>query len=123
MRVLSLLCSFFAPAICHPLPRLMKISSSFFLVLGLMGLAHLAPAQVSTPEVKVEKDVAYLPEGRKEKADLYLPVDDGKQHPAVLIVHGGGWSGGKKDAAREINIGTTLASHGYVCMSIDYLLS
>ena len=26
-------------------------------------------------------------------------------------------------AAREINIGTTLASHGYVCMSINYALA
>jgi acetyl esterase/lipase len=73
-------------------------------------------------KVTVQKDVTYLPEGRKEKADLYLPEDDGSKHPAVLIVHGGGWSGGKRDATREINIGTTLASHGYVCMSIDYLL-
>ena len=40
----------------------------------------------------------------------------------MVIIHGGGWTGGKRDAAREINIGTTLASHGYVCLSIDYLL-
>ncbi|MDZ4288240.1 MAG: alpha/beta hydrolase [Prosthecobacter sp.] len=72
--------------------------------------------------VKIEKEVAYLPEGRKEKADLYLPKEDGKKHPGVLIIHGGGWTGGKKDAAREINIGTTLAGHGYVCLSIDYQL-
>lgn len=73
--------------------------------------------------VTIQKNITYLPENRTEKADLYLPVDDGTLHPAVLIVHGGGWSGGKKDAAREINIGTTLAAHGYVCMSIDYLLA
>jgi acetyl esterase/lipase len=75
-----------------------------------------------TGKVKIEKSIAYLPEGRAEKADLYLPTDDGTLHPAVLIVHGGGWTGGKRDATREINIGTTLASYGYVCMSIDYLL-
>src|SRR3954466_638092 len=80
------------------------------------------PAWCQDSKVTVQKDVAYLPEGRAEKADLYLPVDDGTRHPAVLIVHGGGWSGGKRDAAREINIGTTLASHGYVCLSIDYQL-
>lgn len=72
--------------------------------------------------VTIQKDIAYLPESRAEKADLYLPMEDGKTHPAVLIVHGGGWTGGIKDAAREINIGTTLASHGYVCMSINYQL-
>ncbi len=74
------------------------------------------------PTFPTEKDIAYLPEGRKEKADLYLPAEDGRKHPGVLIIHGGGWTGGKKDAAREINIGSTLATHGYVCLSIDYLL-
>ncbi|HUQ71787.1 MAG TPA: alpha/beta hydrolase [Planctomycetaceae bacterium] len=65
----------------------------------------------------------YLPEDRTEKADLYRPADDAALHPAVVIIHGGGWTGGKKDAAREINIGTTLAEQGYVCLSIDYLLA
>lgn len=76
------------------------------------------------PQVRIEKDVAYLPADRREKADLYLPpkFEEGKTYPGVLIIHGGGWSGGVRNAAREINIGTTLASHGYVCMSIDYLL-
>ncbi|MES2593878.1 MAG: alpha/beta hydrolase [Verrucomicrobiota bacterium] len=69
----------------------------------------------------VQYDVAYLPEGRKEKADLYRPVGEGK-HPAVVIIHGGGWVGGTKGATRESNIGTTLAANGYVCLSIDYAL-
>src|SRR5262245_26960177 len=74
--------------------------------------------------VRIEKGVAYLPADRAELADLYLPpsFEPGKRYPGVLIIHGGGWTGGKRDAAREINIGTTLASNGYVCMSIDYLL-
>lgn len=78
---------------------------------------------LSAQTVRVEKDVAYLGPDRKEKADLYLPAADGTKHPAVVIIHGGGWTGGIKDAAREQNIGTTLAGHGYVCMSIDYLLA
>lgn len=88
-------------------------------LLFLLFAALLSSAQA---DVRIEKAVAYLPEGRQEKADLYLPAEDGQKHPGVLIIHGGGWTGGKRDAAREINIGTTLASHGYVCMSIDYQL-
>lgn len=95
---------------------------------------HLAPVLLSVlagslsaqeaPAVRIEKGVSYLPEGRAELADLYLPpkFEEGKKYPGVLIIHGGGWSGGKRDAAREINIGTTLANNGYVCLSIDYLL-
>ncbi len=80
-------------------------------------------------DVTIEKDVAYLPAGRAEKADLYLPpalsdADKAKtrKRPGIVIIHGGGWTGGDKGAAREQNIGTTLASNGYVCMSINYLL-
>jgi acetyl esterase/lipase len=94
-----------------------------FAWLAVPVIACALPAWAEDSKITVQKAVAYLPEGRAEKADIYLPVDDGTLHPAVLIVHGGGWSGGKRDAGREINIGTTLASHGYVCMSIDYLLA
>lgn len=62
--------------------------------------------------VRIEKAVPYLPADRAELAVLYLPpqFEPGTQYPGVLIIHGGGWTGGKRDAAREINIGTTLAS-------------
>ena len=86
----------------------------------------LAPALFAqdAASVRIEKGISYLEAGRAEMADLYLPpkFEEGRKYPGVLIIHGGGWTGGKRDAAREINIGTTLASNGYVCMSIDYLL-
>lgn len=81
-------------------------------------------------EVAIESNVAYLPDGRSEKADLYLPaapIDKDRaaalaKRPGMIIIHGGGWTGGDKGAAREQNIGNTLAGQGYVCMSINYLL-
>lgn len=75
--------------------------------------------------VRVIPDVPYLGEGRAETLDLYLPVDSpgDVRHPAVLIVHGGGWTGGDKAAARERNIGTILARAGYVCASVNYVLA
>ena len=85
----------------------------------------LATAAIAADDIRTEHDVDYLGSGRKEKADLYLPANPkpGQKFPAVLIIHGGGWSGGEKRAAREINIGTTLALNGYVGMSIDYKLA
>lgn len=92
--------------------------AAILLALGFCSSA--APAA----DVQIEKDIPYLGGDRNEKADLYLPpsASPGEKRPGIVIVHGGGWRGGKKDANREINIGTTLASHGYVCLSIDYLL-
>jgi acetyl esterase/lipase len=76
-------------------------------------------------DVRVERNVNYLAEGRKEQADLYFPKEmvPDKKYPAVVIIHGGGFSGGVRDAARELNIGGTLALNGYIGMSIDYVLS
>jgi acetyl esterase/lipase len=86
-----------------------------------------APSNVviQSPDVRVESNIDYLSPDRKEQADLYLPKEtaDGKKHPGIVIIHGGGWSGGVKDATREKNIGTTLALHGYVCLSINYVLA
>ena len=51
------------------------------------------------------KDIAYLEPGRAEKLDLYLPARDETDPPvpAVVWIHGGGWTGGDKEAApREI---------------------
>ncbi|MFA6564418.1 MAG: alpha/beta hydrolase [Verrucomicrobiia bacterium] len=94
-------------------------------IIAVFSLAGCALVAAAAEGVRIEKDVDYLGPDRKEKADLYLPaeVPKGWRCPGVVIIHGGGWSGGDKDAAREINIGTTLAQHGYVCMNINYVLA
>lgn len=94
----------------------------------LAGLAMAFPALSATNEpgaVRIERDVEFLAPDRAEKADLYWPGDTapGRLRPAVVIIHGGGWNGGRRNAAREQNIGTNLALNGYVGMSIDYALA
>lgn len=76
-------------------------------------------------EIIVEKDIAYLPGDRAEKLDMYRPAKTpaGVKRPGIVIIHGGGFTGGDKGAAREQNIGTNLAEHGYVCVSVNYLLA
>lgn len=81
-----------------------------------------AQSLISTEGVIIQNDVAYLPADRAEKLDLYLPANRAKEvrSPAVIIIHGGGWSGGIKNANREIQLGTELARAGYVCASVEY---
>ncbi len=91
-----------------------------------MILVVLTAAAAQGADVNIEKDVPYLGPDRAEKLDLYLPKDNpvsGAKRPGIVIIHGGGWTAGDKGAKREINIGTTLASHGYVCVSINYALA
>ena len=76
------------------------------------------------PDITVHSDIAYLPADRAEKLDVYLPpASFARPLPAVLLIHGGGWRIGDKADARERNIATTLASHGYAVFSINYLLN
>ena len=92
--------------------------------------AHQQPANGDNRKswtVQVRKDVAYLGGDRQEKLDLYLPgrketEPENIRRPAIVIIHGGGWHGGDKAAARERNIGNTLAAAGYICASINYEL-
>jgi acetyl esterase/lipase len=77
------------------------------------------------PNVVRQADVAYLSEIRREKADLYFPSDHtaASKSSAVIVIHGGGFNDGDKARKREINIAGTLASNGYVAMSINYKLA
>ena len=72
----------------------------------------------------VATDLPFLASDRKEKLDLYLPKPPvaGKLSPALVWIHGGGWSGGTKNEARAKNICGTVAAAGYVAVSIDYRL-
>ena len=102
----------------------MKLFCSVLLVATAAFAADPKPP-VFPDDIKVARNIAYLPEGRAERADLYLPKEfpEGKRLPGVVIIHGGGFIGGFKDAAREINIGSNLVHHGYVALSIEYLLA
>jgi acetyl esterase/lipase len=102
------------------------IGSLVLLVVAAPNVFAQNPKRLDPPPgVRIERDLAYLGPGREEKADLYLPAApaEGERRPAVLIIHGGGWTGGDKAAVREFNIGTNLVQRGYVGMSINYLLS
>lgn len=104
----------------------LKLLQCAFLMSITFAASELSPlaAQKFPDDIRVEQGVAFLPPERLEKADLYLPREESpKPRPAIVIIHGGGFVGGVRDAAREINIGSTLARNGYVGMSIDYALS
>jgi len=75
-------------------------------------------------DIPHEEDVAYLEGDRKEKADLYLPMNilEGQRAPALIVIHGGGFNDGDKRKYRELNFCTNAAKRGYLAMSINYKL-
>ena len=86
--------------------------------------AALKKVPVYPKTVAVMKDVAYLGGTRKEKADIYSPLDHDKAKPlpGIIVIHGGGFNDGDKARGRELNISENLTLKGYVCMSINYKL-
>jgi len=86
--------------------------------------AELKKVPVYPKTVRVQTDVPYLGITRKEKADLYFPLDHDKAKPlpGIIVIHGGGFNDGDKARNRELNISENLTLKGYVCMSINYKL-
>ena len=68
-------------------------------------------------------DLAFLGPDRKEKLDLYLPKGpDRSDRPAVVFIHGGGFTGGDKAEYRSASVSADLARAGYVVVSCNYIL-
>jgi len=98
----------------------------------LIGAAALAAALLLTAVpalpagaadgVKVTPDVTYRTvDGEKLGLDVYQPAKKGKDRPAVVVIHGGGWSQGDKQLFA--NQGNQLAERGFVAFSVNYRLA
>lgn len=102
----------------------MKTPRLFWSLLCIFPLA-LTAAKPAPTGLKAMTNVTYLAADRAEKLDLYLPATPAPGAPlapAVVWIHGGGWTGGTKNEARAKEICGTLAAAGYVAVSIDYRL-
>jgi acetyl esterase/lipase/pimeloyl-ACP methyl ester carboxylesterase len=71
-------------------------------------------------EPKVHRGLAYSePKNKFQMLDIFAPAE-GKNHPVVIYVHGGGWHSG--DKAEVHNKPTALTDRGFVLASINYRL-
>lgn len=74
------------------------------------------------PDVSVHNDVVYgTVNGQKLLLDVYDPGDESTDRPAVLLIHGGGWSAFDKSTMK--GMGTFLARTGFVAFAVDYRLT
>jgi acetyl esterase/lipase len=95
----------------------------FLPAFAILTVARLAAAAET---VQVHADLEFLGAGRTERLDLYLPpvsaAAASARRPALVWIHGGGFTGGTKSETRAKEICTILAEVGYVAVSIDYKL-
>ena len=79
-------------------------------------------AELPNPVFRLS-DLPFLDDGRAEKLDLYLPNGpERKDRPAVVFIHGGGFTGGDKAEQRSSSVSADLARAGYVVVSCNYVL-
>jgi acetyl esterase/lipase len=85
----------------------------------------LAQKTPSGAAYKLFSDVPYAPGEGRQRLDVYIPDKPpaAKGKPAVLIIHGGGWSKGDKAKGREINFASFMVEQDYVAVSINYTLA
>lgn len=60
-------------------------------------------------------------DGRKLFMDVYRPESATEQMPAVMVVHGGGWTKGAKEKFAALS--ATICRRGYVVANIEYRLA
>jgi len=87
-------------------------------VISLAGLL-LASALIAA-EPKVHRDLPYAePKNDKQTLDVYAPTE-GKDHPVVVWIHGGGWQAGDKTEVQTKP--QAFVAKGMVFVSINYRL-
>ncbi|KTE38401.1 MULTISPECIES: alpha/beta hydrolase [unclassified Sphingopyxis] len=78
---------------------------------------------VAWPQVEISNLDGYRP----IRMDIYAPRDRSRKRPAVLWVHGGGWSRGDARTSGAYKnwpaVLASLAARGFVVASVDYRLS
>jgi arylformamidase len=87
---------------------IMKVVAAF-LLLGASAFAS---------EPKVYRDLAYAePKNERQTLDVYAPAE-GKEHPVVFWIHGGGWQMGNKSSVGEKP--RAFVDRGFVFVSTNY---
>jgi len=89
--------------------------------LALAPLSGAAAQEQGGPTV--ETNIQYATRsGQPLLLDAYLPAS-GSSLPAVIWIHGGKWAGGDKADPSEVEMSTTIASHGFAVFSVNYSLA
>src|SRR3954466_5221255 len=78
----------------------------------------LLAASFLVGETKVQRDVPYAaPKNERQTLDVYAPTE-GKDHPIVVWIHGGGWKAGDKKGVQKKP--QAFVDKGFVFVSTNY---
>lgn len=109
----------------HRLSALLRLTSAFFLIVGL-SLPAAAQVTIFSPfnlsaavdqGVRKHADLPYA-DGQRKKLDVYRPEQSDGPAPVVMFIYGGGWRAG--DRFEYEFVGRALAAQGFVAVIADY---
>jgi acetyl esterase/lipase len=101
--------------------RSLLVAAALALTVSFAAIVTPPPAATQT-NTTVRRDVVYREvDGEELTVDVFLPPDTGVDHPAVLVIHGGGWTEGDKNEVAWAGRG--LAAYGFVGVTVDYRLA
>ncbi|HUY88126.1 MAG TPA: alpha/beta hydrolase [Pirellulales bacterium] len=90
------------------------------LLLGASTLAAPCAANCQGAEPKVARDIPYAePKTERQTLDIHAPPE-GKGHPVVFWIHGGGWQMGDKTGVKHKP--QAFVDRGFVFVSTNYRL-
>jgi len=96
-------------------------------LLPVAGWTHTVVAGSDSTEESAtvtEQAITYREiDGETLLLDACLPADATNPLAAVVLVHGGGWTGGQRDAPQWASLCEDLAGHGYAAFTVDYRLA
>ena len=75
--------------------------------------------EINIPGIKSITNIRYGKNAKTNLFDIHFPLD-GKKHPAILLIHGGGYvAGEKQDLNKYIN---ELLKHNFCIINMEYSL-
>jgi arylformamidase len=78
----------------------------------------LLVSPVFAADPRIQRDVAYAePRNERQMLDVYSPAE-GKNHPIIVWIHGGGWRGGNKNGVEKKS--QAFVDRGFVFVSTTY---
>jgi acetyl esterase/lipase len=83
-----------------------------------LAILFLLATPLFAAEPKVSRDLAYAePKNERHTLDVYAPTE-GKDHPIIVWIHGGGWRNGSKSGVQ--NKPQSFVDKGFVFVSVNY---